>query len=194
MKRREPTLDFTSLLDVTLIILFFFLLFSRMETAGQTAAAAKQAAEAQALADRAAAQMQEAQALIDQLADALAKVESADARRAADLEAMLAFDRGRSLKLLLDVRDDSRSLILLRGDTLLATLPCTADLEQALPAAIREAGCDPADTLFCQLIVDGSRPGSASAYRAVSRAMAAVRETYCYLYYSETDVSIIMED
>ena len=49
----------------------------------------------------------------------------------------------------------------------------------------------PEDTLFCEFILDGSKAGTASAYRTIDKAIKFVRSTYSNLYYSETDISIV---
>ena len=96
MKIREIILDFTSLLDVIMIILFFFILnyrqemHTRMEQAEQTAAQAVAAADAQ---------MEEAQALNLEAEAALAAMESS--AQAANTRALLEFSKSENVNICL---------------------------------------------------------------------------------------------
>lgn len=198
MKRRELVLDFTSLLDIVLIILFFFIIFSHLEVSGGKAEAEAQMTEATRLMEQANAKaeaaddkMAEAESMVIQLEEELAMVRKSDEQTAENLEAMLEFGRGQNIKMLLKMEDTSWSLTIFSGENLIATLGEDADLTDGIIDALSESGYVVEDTLFCEFILDGAQPGTASAYRMITKAIRNVRGTYCNLYYSETDISIL---
>ena len=191
MRRKDIILDFTSLLDVVLIILFFFILFSHMEIENNKATVEVQMAEALALADKANSKMQEAEDLVEQLYEEIEFVRQADARRADNAEAVLEFARSQNVKMMLSMRDGSWELNISNKDEILARIPSRSDVGTEIVNALKDAGYTPEDTLFCEFILDGSKAGTASAYRTIDKAIKFVRSTYSNLYYSETDISIV---
>ena len=105
-RRKEIFLDFTALLDIMMLILFFFVLFSHldnekamhaaedMRSAAQSAmtAADGKIAEAEKREQKAAERETAANALI-------ARYQQADSQRAADLSALEDFNSGRNLRM-----------------------------------------------------------------------------------------------
>ena len=107
---QEVLLDFTTLLDVTMLLLFFFVLFSRMDVdqVKQSAAADQRAAqsvmdEARDLKNKAENELADAQAQKAQAEEALRQLNDADAQRAADLAALQYYGIGQNLKLRLEL-------------------------------------------------------------------------------------------
>lgn len=197
MKRRDVLLDFTPLLDVTLILLFFFLLFSTFEVEEakskldtQLQAAQEQQAAAQAQLDLANAKYEQANALTQQLEKDLAIVENASGRQASNVEALMEFNRGTNMKLILTVRENGPILRVFRGDTQIATLSPDGDLAGVICASLKEAGYTAEDTVLCEFILDGSEPGTAAAYRKIKQQLMYVKGEFNYFYYSETDISM----
>ena len=190
MRRREIFLDFTSLLDVVLIILFFFILFSHMEIVDSRTIADKQMAEAEAITERANEKLQEAEKQLEQLESELELVRESDARRAENAEGMLEFVRNQNVKMILEMDEDPWCLKVVHNEELVTKVYAGSDMTQGILAAFNSVGYEPTDTIFCEFVLDGSQDGTASAYRTVNKGLAAVRETYRYLYYSETDMSM----
>lgn len=196
MKRmRELILDFTPLLDITLIILFYFILFSHMGAAEARQNAALAAAEADAATAAAAemmaeaAQMQQsAEDLQQDAARQLAILAETEQNQAATAEAIQAFACGENLKLRLTSQAGEWSLRVQRGQEVLAELAGDA-LAQQLADAVQAAGCLPEDVILCEFAYTATEAGSYQAYQAVQQALGAVRAEYPHLYISETDLS-----
>lgn len=187
MGRREIVLDFTSLLDVVLIILFFFILFSHMEIVDSQTVAAAQMAEARAATEHANAKIQQAE---ERFQEELELVRQSDLRRAENMEGMLEFAQNQNVKLILEMDEAPWCLKVVCKEELQTKIHADSDMTQALLTALDEAGYQPTDTMFCEFILDGSQAGTASAYRTIHKALDATRKIYRNLYYSETDMSI----
>lgn len=190
MRRREIFLDFTSLLDVVLIILFFFILFSHMEIVDNRVAVEEQMKEAEAITERANDKMQEAEEKVAQLEEELDIVRESESRRAENLEAMIEYSRGHNIKLLLKQTEGLWCLNIVQKEELVESIPTNSDVAQGILLALNDLGYEPADTIFCEFIFDGSQGGTRSAYGAASDAIATAKKTYTKLYCSETDISI----
>lgn len=193
MRRKDIILDFTSLLDVVLIILFFFILFSHMEIEENKATVEVQMAEAQALADEASSKMQEAEDLAATVYDEIEFVRESDERRAENAEAMLEFARSQNVKMILNMKDGYWELNVFSKDEMMSKIPSNSDVTTGIVNALKNAGYTSEDTIFCEFILDGSEAGTASAYRTIDKAIKSARTTYTNLYYSETDISIVEE-
>lgn len=195
-RRRDVILDFTSLLDVTLIILFYFILFSRMdvqkaqEQANDAIAQAEEvsvsAEEKLADAERRAA---DAEALAAEAQKQLDALKAHDAQEAANLEALLAYGEGGAVKMRLTVSGSRWSCAVRLGGEEIAVLENGADNALLLIKALRDAGFSPEDTLLCELLYPADDPGSRAAYLGVSECMQDVKQVYPNLYISETDLS-----
>lgn len=190
MRRREIFLDFTSLLDVVLIILFFFILFSHMEIVDNRATVEAKMEEAEAITERANDKMQEAEEKLAQLEEELDTLRQSNSRRAENAEAMIEYGRGHNIKMLLKRNEESWCLNIVQKGELVESISTDSDVVQGVLLALNDLGYEPTDTIFCELIFDASLGGTNAAYRTVSEAIKAVGETYTNLYCSETDTSI----
>ena len=197
MKVKDIILDFTPLIDIALILLFFFLLFSHMEVSDAKASAdlqvqqaQQQMADAQEQMEAAQEKLEYAEGLTGRLEEELEMVENADDRQFSNLQAMLDFHRGANIKLLLSDQDGTLTLTVLQGENRVTAATGSDDLAAAITGALTAAGYARQDTVFCEFILDGSLPGTASAYRQVSTALQRIKADYPYLYYSETDISM----
>ena len=190
MKRKEVLLDFTPLLDVTLILLFFFLLFSTFEVEeakiklnNQIEAAEKQTQEANS-------KYAEANALAEQLAEDLEIVENASNHQASNIAALLEFNRSANVKLILSMQDGSATIKISQGDTIIATTTPDGDLAGIICTALKDVGYTEDDTVLCEFILNGSEAGTATAHRKIKQNLMYVKAEFNYFYYSETDISI----
>lgn len=197
MKGKEIFLDFTPLLDVTLIVLFFFILFGTMnvtQAKQDLEIEMEKAQEAQVELEYKKAQhdklLQEAQIKSDKLDEDLAILADADAREAANIKAMMAFNRNANLKLILSVKEDIPELQIVCGEKLYSTVIINAMLEKHISDALAKSGYEPEDAVFCEFILDGSEDGTRRAYEAVHTVLDRLRVKYHYFYTSETDLSI----
>ena len=111
MKKRDILLDFTSLLDVTLILIFFFVIFSHMDNAQNTAKTEEKEAELESQLNDAAERESQAKDLMEKLEYELGIVENADDRAKDNVEEILEFTKGTNLKLILEMQDGKWTLI-----------------------------------------------------------------------------------
>ncbi|MCR5306015.1 MAG: biopolymer transporter ExbD [Oscillospiraceae bacterium] len=192
----EVLLDFTTLLDVTMLLLFFFVLFSRMDVdqAKESAAADQRAAqsvmdEAKDLKNKAESQLADAQAQKEQAEEALRQLNEADAQRAADLAALQYYGLGQNLKLRLELDNTDWMLSVRRGDSVPHMLESGSVSSAQLRSILSEMRYQKEDTVLCEFLYEGEKPGSRAAYQTVQNALKALKADYPHLYISETDIS-----
>ncbi len=189
MKKRDVILDFTSLLDVTLIVIFFFVLFSHLDSQENKMRTEEKVQELEAAIQKAEDREGEASVLADQLAKEISIVEGHSGRQAPNVSELLAFSRSENLKLILDMDFDHWSIRVVKGPSVIATISSDDDIASALKSAMSSAGYEDDGTIFCDLVFDGSLPGTASAYRKIKQGMEDITKEYPYFYSSETDLS-----
>ena len=191
MKRiREIILDFTPLLDVTLIILFYFILFSHMGAAQAQQKADRERADAAAAQTAAAQHMEEAEQLMQQAEFECRVLAEAGGNGAMLEQAVEEYAAGRNIKLLLTMNGKSWTLRVRRGNArdTLAELHSAEDLS-LLTAALRKAEYQKDDIILCELIYDADEDGTNQAYQDVRQILEQVREAFPHIYISETDLS-----
>ena len=191
MKRiREIILDFTPLLDVTLIILFYFILFSHMGAAEAQQKAERERADAAAAQTAAAQHMEEAEQLMQQAEFERRVLAEAGGNGAMLEQAVEEYAAGRNIKLLLTMNGKSWTLRVRRGNArdTLAELHSAEDLS-LLTAALRKADYQKDDIILCELIYDADEDGTNQAYQDVRQILEQVREAFPHIYISETDLS-----
>ena len=183
MKRKDILLDFTSLVDIVLIILFFFILFSHLDVESSKAALEEQLAAAQ-YAELAANEVRE-----NYEADREA-LRAADSHSAALSDALVAFLRGTNVRLILRSDGPSWTIEALAGEESLVIVRPEDNASLALIEAFESAGFTEENVLLCVFVYEGDRPGTHAAYRVARTALAALHAAFPYLYVSETDISI----
>ena len=191
MKRiREIILDFTPLLDVTLIILFYFILFSHMGAAEAQQKADRERADAAAAQTAAAQHMEEAEQLMQQAEFERRVLAEAGGNGSMLEQAVEEYAAGRNIKLLLTMNGKSWTLRVRRGNArdTLAELHSAEDLS-LLTAALRKAEYQKDDIILCELIYDADEDGTNQAYQDVRQILEQVREAFPHIYISETDLS-----
>lgn len=190
MKKRDVILDFTSLLDVTLIVIFFFVIFSHLDTEDNRAKTEAKVAELETAIEEAEEREASAEELIAQLEKEIDIVRDSSKRQAANIREILEYGKGGNIKMILLLQDGGWMLRVNCKEEVLAEITLDSDVGTALKTAIKTAGYSEKDTIFCDFVFDGSQPGTATAYRKITKGLDEVEETYRYLYYSQTDLSI----
>ena len=191
MKNRDILIDFTSLLDVTLIIIFFFIMFSSFETDTEKK---KAVSEAQQTLAEAESKLEEANELQKQADEALAELAKADERGAENIDAILAYSRNETLKLNLKKNGSKWEAEVYQKNELLKKIDYTTeeDLEKAIVDILTSKSITTTDTILCDFLFNGSEPGSHKEYQTVIKTFDTIRNNgYEHLYYSETDLSIV---
>ncbi len=195
MKLREIILDFTSLLDVILIILFWFILHYRAQAQQQITKAEQNAAQAVAAAT---AEQEAAAALSHEAALAQAALENDSAVQAANAGAILEFSRGESLRLSLVMEHpEGWHLEVRQGEDDVLGVISDRNAQRIgleLTDMMAAAGYDPQATVLCIFVYNAEAEGSREAYHEVIRALREVQVGNRHFYYTETDVSSLFED
>ena len=93
MKRRDVILDFTSLLDVTLIVIFFFVIFSNLDSQANKARTDAKVQELDAAVQQAENREANAKELEEQLQKDIDTVKESDVRRGANTKEILVFNK-----------------------------------------------------------------------------------------------------
>lgn len=190
MKKRDVILDFTSLLDVTLIVIFFFVLFSHLDSQENKARTDTKVQELEVAIQEAKDREAAADKLAKQLNNEISIVQEYSDRQASNVSQILEFNRSENIKLILDITSDNWSIRVIKANSVISTLSGNGNIGSDLKAALSNAGYDHTDTIFCDFVFDGSLPGTASAYRRIKRGIEDVSKEYQYFYSSETDLSI----
>ena len=204
MNKREIILDFTSLLDVIMIILFFFIIFSHLET--EDAKLASQAAQQNAIEreEQAEQKLEEADRLLEeaerkeqQATEKLNEADLAGKRQGENVEGIVEFSRNLNIRVYLKMTDggSSWSLLVCKGEQQIAEIPKEKVniMAQAFVNALSDIGCEKDDTLLCVYVYDAAQAGTASADRDVQRVFDAVKGQYQHFFYSELDTSLFEE-
>lgn len=205
MNKREIILDFTSLLDIIMIILFFFILFSHLET--EDAKIAFQAAEQSAAQreEQAEQKLEDAEKLLEeaeqkeqQAAEKLNEAELAGERQGENVQGITEFSRSLNIRVKLKMISGSSnwSLLIYKGEQQIAEIPKgdVSSMSQEFLTALSDMDCTEEDTLLCVYVYDASQAGTASADRDVQKIFDEVKGQYEHFFYSELDTSLFEEE
>ena len=204
MNKREIILDFTSLLDVIMIILFFFILFSHLET--EDAKIALQAAQQSAIQreEEAEKKLEDADRLLEEAAkkekqaeEKLNEAELAGERQGENVEGITDFSRNLNIRIKLKMISGSNnwSFLVYKGEQQIAEIPKgnISSMSQAFLTVLSDMGCSKDDTLLCVYVYDAAQAGTASADRDIQRIFNEVKGQYRHFFYSELDTSLFEE-
>ncbi|MBE5826650.1 MAG: hypothetical protein E7307_08440 [Butyrivibrio sp.] len=194
MKKRDILLDFTSLLDVTLIVIFFFVLFSHLDSQANKARTDEKVQELESAIEEAEEREFDADKLAKQLEEEIETVREANERTAYNINEMLSFNRNENLKIVLDMGNSNWGLRIIHKEDLIEQIVQKSDVSVDLLRIIQEIGIENDQTIFCDFTYDGSEPGTRSAYKIIVDGLGKLKKEYKYLYISETDLSIGKEE
>lgn len=190
MKKRDVILDFTSLLDVTLIVIFFFVIFSHLDTEDNRAKTEAKVAELETAIEEAEEREASAEELMAQLEKEIEIVRDSSERQASNIEEMLEYGKSGNIKIILVMEESGWMIRVNCKEAVVAEIDSGADIGAELLKAVQMAGYEEKDTVFCDFVFNGSVAGTAKAYREITKGLDLVKEEYRFLYYSETDLSI----
>ena len=213
MKKKLIFLDFTSLLDVIMIILFFFIIFSKIETdeyrqgleEKQNQIAVQQAQyqeelesrerELQQNEDKAAEMLETAGSERENAGRLLSEAEKAIARSGENAEALAEFSENKNIKLSLIMAPDGSdwSISVIVGDKSIREIrkAPVPELTGSLEAVFAERNYSDSDTILIELFYDATEIGTNRAYKDIDRMLKQVRTDYPHCFYSETDRSVL---
>ena len=190
MKKRDVILDFTSLLDVTLIVIFFFVLFSHLDGQVNKLKTEKKIQELETAIQKAEAREADADELVIQFDKELSIVRDNSERQASNILEFINYNRNKNLKIILDMNQNNWSLRVIKEEKVIDVINNNDNMAEVLKKALINVGYDNSKTIFCDFVFDGSLSGTASAYRKIKSVIADIAKEYHYLYISETDLSI----
>ncbi len=199
-RKKDLILDFTSLLDIVLLLLFFFILFSKV---GADTSVKNAQQEAQKAKNKYDALTEEVAALRGQLKY---DIETVDQVTSQEAEELIAFNHGNNLKiLLLDGGGTSKPLIIravlnrrVIGECLLTDSDdMAADQEKDINTEkmlgwLTECGMNSDTVIMCDFVYDADLPRTSEACDKINNIFEEIREKYGYrhFYCSSTDLSI----
>lgn len=140
MKKRDVILDFTSLLDVTLIVIFFFVIFSHLDTEDNRARTAAKEAELETAIEEAEEREAGAEELIAQLEKEIEIVRASDERRASNIEEMLEYGKSGNIKIILVMQDNGWTIRINCKEAAVTEIDSSADIGEELLKAIQMTG------------------------------------------------------
>lgn len=189
-KKMDIVLDFTSLLDVTLILIFFFILFSHFESENNAARTDEKVNELNEMIEEAKDREAYANELAEQLQKDLNILREYDSQGASNVEEMMEYAKSSNLKFLLEINEDDWILRIAHDNKLIAEIVNGENMGSEIQKILSDMEYGEQDTIFCDFIFDGSLPGTRMAYKEIMRGIQEVRKKYKNFYYSETDLSV----
>lgn len=190
MKKRDVLLDFTSLLDVTLIIIFFFVIFSHFENEQNQALVDEKVKEMNESIEEANEAVEEANKKSEQLEKEIEIVREESERRAENIKEIANYNNSGNIKILLDMISNKEWKIrILHSDELIEEVYYSEDLEGGIVDAFEKSGYDENMTIFCEFVYSGNIAGTRKSYERVILAFENVQKQYKYIYVSKTNLS-----
>lgn len=200
MNKREIILDFTSLLDVIMIILFFFVLFGNLETAEEKIALQAELQNAIELEEQAEQKLEEYEQLLEeaqqmeqQAEELLNEANLAGEHQGENVAGIVEFNRSLNVRVRLNmISGGSWSLLIFKGDEQIDEIQKNNinEMVGAFASDLSDIGYDKYDTLLCTYVYDSTQAGTASADKDVRRVFDMVKEQYNRFFYSELDISL----
>lgn len=200
MKKRQINLDFTSLLDVIMIILFFFIIFSNLETDNlkkdledKQQQVSAELEEAKVKNNKADELLGEAQKKNEQADKRLEEANSAVDRSGDNADAIMDFSENKNLKLHLDMNGENGwTLKFAKSEEIVKEIP-KADISvmtDEVRELFKEQGYKADNTILIEFSYDATENGTTSAYLDTMKIINTLKNEYEHLFYSETDVSV----
>lgn len=199
MKKRQIILDFTSLLDVIMVILFFFVIFGRIEgnklveeIESQKEQIAADQAEAELLLANANEQLEQSNKLFAEAQIVMDEANAAEERSGENADGITEFARNKNIKFRLLMSDDGRSWTInvqKDNDSALIDKADSAIISNELKRVFSESGYTYDDTILIEMIYDGDQIGTNAAYQTIDKALSEITKDYRHCFCSKTDLS-----
>lgn len=202
MKKKSIFLDFTSLLDIVLVILFFFVLFSKFETddykkelKDKQNQVAAQEQELQLKLDEAERLYQDVKEKLEYANDRYEEANNAESRSGDNADAISDFNESKNIKLNLKMSDnpDDWTLEVIKDNEPLSYIEKNTPTKMASELSILffDIGYSKDDTILTELFYDATASGTNAAYNVLENMMHEIRKEYPHCFYSETDKSML---
>ena len=180
MKNKDIIIDFTSLLDVTLIIIFFFIIFGNVDTDTRTKQIMEEAQAVKAQAELTKEQAEQMLSDAEQLTDK-------------DLHILKFYLNTGRYGWSLDMYSTNSSFAVgtFEDNEQVYRIDYQTDeqLEAEIVEFFKQNGFSEESLILCELMSDDSLENTNSAHRSLDRVLTDVRQTYRTFYISKTDIS-----
>lgn len=190
MKIREIILDFTSLLDVIMIILFFFILYSSVDV--EDASEKARAAEA-SYTEQLRQNEKEQQEWREKASEEWERILSADINAANNQKALTEYSQGGGISFNLHEvkRGDEWSLSVLSGNKKLDEISSEDmdSLKDRLRDCLQKVGYSEEDVIIGTFTFDGSAYGTEKAVPVIENAIRSIQRDYKCLYFTSINIS-----
>lgn len=199
--RREIILDFTSLLDVIMILLFFFVIFAGFESAQavekaqeETQKAQEELQRAQEESDKAAEELEKAEKLRAEAEVAYEELKEGSERSALNLRGIVEFGGSSNLKLFLSGNKEDWQIVVNIGDEQAGSIDdvrsrSPEDLCSELSDIMEENQLTSDSVILCELLYNSLDIGSNKAKKNTDEMLRLVRLRYEHFFCSRTDLS-----
>jgi len=202
--KREIILDFTSLLDVIMLILFFFVMFSQIGVNDALKDAETKQTEAEQQIAEAAAEWEAANKALKQAEEQLKEQQQATAlAESIILNGSADFDKALSIKLVLDGEKDDWSISVKPADDKDKVIGTISDVRNRnadeiaseFERIILKYGYSKENAFLCDLMYNSDDTGSRMAKNNTDDMLKSFRNDlgYKFLFVSTTDLSGIEE-
>ena len=197
MKAREIILDFTSLLDVIMIILFFFVLYSTIDTEEVTNKAKRAEASYNELIEenekKQAENEQEQQEWRKKASEEWDRILSADANAVNNQKALTAYNNGEGIYFNLQNVEKSNvwTLSVLYGTKKAGEISSdeSRELKEKIKACLEKSGYEKDDVIISTLTYDGDSYGTETVVPFIESAITDVQREYKGLYFTTINIS-----
>jgi len=190
MKIREIILDFTSLLDIIMIILFFFILFTNMDTETAMTRAEQKETEYSTLIEEISREQSDWKKKTEK---EWSRIESADENAGANQKALLDFDNGAVLSInITDISTGDDFELSITGDNkklIGFTWAGTDDFRERLLSVLKKLDIDSGKVIISTLTYDGYSLGTEKAVPQVENVVRKLQEQYKNLYFTTINVT-----
>lgn len=202
MNKREIILDFTSLLDVIMIILFFFILFSHIETEDAKLALQTSQDKYDSLSVEAEQKIEEENEKLAELEEKgkladekLREADLAGERQGQNVEGIIEFSENKNIKTILKIDNDSWIFEIYQENKLLSQINGTKskkaqEVVNEFSDIISEYGYTNYSTILCEFLYNSNEPGTYAAYTTIKDMFNLLKNNYEHFFFSECDLSI----
>ena len=185
MKIREIILDFTSLLDVIMIILFFFILFSTFEIEEATNMANQTKVEYEA-------KIEEIKSEQEKINTEWKKIQQIDKNAVKNQQALLEYqDHLLTINLYDKFDDDTLYINIKKGENKLDEIIFTesVDMKTKLTDILKMTEFTNDDVIICNLTYNGDDLYSANAVKKIEKVVNDLQKEYENFYFAAINIS-----
>lgn len=190
MKRNRVFLDFTSLLDIIMIILFCFLVSFKNMADDAKATAAEQIAQYES--DKAELDKERSEFELEK-EKWKTETDLAGERQGQNVEEIMNFSNSTNIRAVLKVEQENAgwSLEIYQGDELISQIEGSDEqkMSDEFSAVISGQGYNTESTLLCEFIYDGGKNGTRIPFLTTEKMFAVLEKKYEHFFYSKINLN-----